>query len=163
MTEDQQKGVSKLLDRLGSALLGLKSAVEKAHQASDDAHKALLSQGNAHLTQLALLEKSISEARKDVENAEDAVTDLRRDLTPLRVPTHRREEHSERPESIELGPVKMSVKLGERLGRALPWITFGFLVAVIAIAAALWLSGARVQVKDEQPASATYPRSGDQP
>lgn len=159
MTEDQQKGLSRLLDRLGTALLGLKSAVENLEKRVDDGVGKLLSQGSAQLTEFALLKQSLEEARKDVEQAERAVDDLRHDLTPVRgIPLPPRDN---RDDSIELGPAKVPVRIVERLGRALPWVVLGGLVTLGLLLAAVWLSGARLAVEEKHP-SQTH-QQGDRP
>lgn len=156
MTEEQQKGLTRLLDRLGSALLGLKAAVESLEKRVSEDVQKLLAQGSAQLTEFALLKQAIQEARKDVDDAERAIDRLRGDLTPVRgVPLPPRAD-----DSIELGPVKVPITVGERVVRSLPIAVLGGVIALCLIALALWLSGARVAV-EEQPVHKDQTQQGD--
>jgi hypothetical protein len=165
--EDLRERQNKLLDKLGNALLGLKAAIEALRADTDTAHAAQLAQGNAHLTQMALVRQqledldkldqipallvAIAEARRDIERVDRSVDDVRRDFTPVHGTPLATREEIDRPESIELGPAKVPLKLAERLGRGLPLIAGGFIIGLAAIIIALWLSGARLLVTDQSP------------
>jgi hypothetical protein len=150
MSDEQQKGLTRLLERLGTALLGLKAAVERLEKRVEDGVDKMLAQGSMQLTEFALLKQSIEEARRDVEQAEKAVDELRHDLTPVRGVPLPPSRPDDRPESIEFGPAKFPIHALERFGRATPWLALGFIVGLAAVAAALWMSGARFQIDQQQ-------------
>lgn len=157
MTEEQQKGLTRLLERLGSALLGLKGSVENLDKRFEDGLGKILSQGSAQLTEFALLKQAIQEARTDVADAEKAVDELRRDLTPVHgVPLLPRREHDD--DSIELGPAKVPARFVERVGRNLPWIVAGAIVALTLLVFAVYASGARLVVEEKR----SQPRHDEQ-
>lgn len=58
-TEDSREKQNRLLERLGTALLGLKSAIEGMRADNAKQHADQLAQGNAHLTQQALVAEAV--------------------------------------------------------------------------------------------------------
>lgn len=151
--EDPRERQNRLLERLGNALLSLKAAIEILRKENTEAHAAQVGHGQAHLTQMVRLTDALNEARKDIERAERTVDDLRRDITPVHGTPLATREELERPESIELGPVKVPAKTIDGLGRALPFIVAGFVLGLAALIVALWLSGTRLLVADRPPAA----------
>lgn len=171
MTEEQQKGLAQLLDRLGSNLSGLKKAVEsatngmlavkdaveKSGKTNADAFDKVLAQNSTVLTEIKLLAKDIAEARADVKNVDDSIDDVRRDLTPVRgVPHQPRRDQDD--DSVELGPAKVPARFFERIGRNLPWIVAGAIVALALLVFAVYASGARLVVEEKR----SQPRHDEQ-
>lgn len=126
-----------LLMRLGDAILGHTSTLKAARGQIAAYHKEALAQGSALLTEIKLL-------RQAIEHQDDDLREIRRDVTPLRVPLPPRE----REDSVEVGPVKVPATLLARFVRSLPVLVLGFIIALCLLALALWLSGARLQVTD---------------
>ena len=123
LTDRQQEGLSKLLDRLGNSLLAIIDRLDRLDNGGAAAHDKILAQGSALMTELKLLRQALDEARHDVEKI--------RDNTPVHpVPLHIEKEKSS---GVAIGPVKMSSKDAAKIGRNLPWIAFGVLLALILV------------------------------
>ncbi len=140
MTDRQQEGLSKLLERLGDALLSIKSHLERVERVEAEAHKEISGQNSALMTEIKLLRQALDEARNDVAR-------VRSDLTPVHgIPLP---VHEEKSSGVAIGPVKMSTKAVGKLGKGLPWIAFGLLlalaIAVVVLVAVFKWGGLRVE------------------
>lgn len=183
-TETPNEKLNRLIERIAGSLeklatgyLGVRQEIANLIRTHVDHYKELQATGQAHLTQLVLLNsklealgkleqlpmlmQAISEARKDIERVQEhtdkSLDGLRDDLTPVHgtpLPTRAElDAADDAAAKVKIGPVTFREKLLGKLTIGLPWLMIGMVIGLIAVLYVLSHQGDTIGIVPKPPAS----------